>query len=163
MAKLLNKGPVTTAETALVTSAVGFDFAGNFSVKSNVPGEAKIVNMTTPIDRPEALRFAYSEVSDVYNNTSIDPSVYASSRKGVQLLVQLTDVYSLTDDVDPEYRVDLPVSAHLVIKVPACEYISDSDILDLTNRLIGGLYDGQVVNSTRIQALLRGSLVPASM
>jgi len=163
MAKVLNKGYVTTDETSLVTSAVGFDYAANFAVKSDSPGEARIVNTTTPIDRPETLRFAYSEIKDVYANTSIDTSAYASSRKGVQVLVQLTDVYALTDDTDASYRVDLPVSAHLVIKLPANENISSADVLGLANRLVGGLYDNQVVNSDRISALLRGSLLPTSM
>jgi hypothetical protein len=163
MAKTINKGPVTTNETSLVTSAVGFDFDADFRVKSNTPGEAKLVNTTTPIDRPEFMRFAYSEIKDIYNNTDIDDSVKAISHKGVQILVQLTDVWSLTDDTDASYRVDLPVSAHLVIKVPACEYISSADVLSLANRMNGGLYDSQTMDSSRLQSLLRGALVPSGL
>jgi hypothetical protein len=163
MAKTLNKGYDTTNETSLVTAAVGFDFSTDFRVKQDQPNETKLVNTTSPIDRPEQIRIAYSEVSDVYNNTSIDPSVYAASRKGVQILAQLSDVYSLTDSVDASYRVDLPVSAHIVIRIPACEHISSSDVLALVGRLNGCLYDNQVVNADRLQAMLRGALKPGSM
>lgn len=163
MAKQLNKGYVTTNETALVTAAVGFDFDSNFRVKSEVADEVKIVNTTSPIDRPEQIRFAYQEIKDVYSNTSIDSSVYAASKKGVQILAQISDVYSLTDSEDASYRVDLPVSAHIVIRVPACEYISSADILGLVNRLNGALYDQKAVNATRLQALLRGSLKPTDI
>lgn len=163
MAKSVNKGYTTTHETALVTAAVGFDFDSDFRVKSETVDEVRIVNTTSPIDRPETIRFAYSEIKDVYNNTSIDSSVYAASRKGVQILAQINEVFSLTDSVDASYRVDLPVSAHIVIRVPACEYISSSDILDLVKRLNGALYDQQTVNSDRLQALLRGSLKPTEM
>lgn len=163
MAKTINKGYVTTDETSLVTAAVGFDYATNFRVKSNQSDEVKLVNTTSPLDRPEQLRIAYSEIGDVYRNTSIDSSVYAASRKGVQILAQLTDVYSLTDDTDASYRVDLPISAHVVIRIPACEHITSSDILGIVNRLNGLLYDNQSVDSTRLEAMLRGSLVPGSM
>lgn len=163
MAKTINKGYSTASETALVTAAVGFDYGADFRVKSNTPGEAKLVNTTTPIDRPEIMRIAYSEVNDVYSNTQIDTSVQATSHKGVQILVQLTEVWSITDDTDAEYRVDLPISAHLVLKVPASELIASSDVLALTNRLIGGLYDGQAVDTTRVQSLLRGALLPVDL
>lgn len=163
MAKIINKGYVTSSETSLETAATGLDYPVNFAVKSDVPGECKIVNNTTPLDRPEIIRFAYSEIEDVYKNTNIDPSVYGASRKGVQILVQLSEVWSLTDTVDASYRVDLPISAHIVLKVPACEYITNSDILGAVNRLMGGLYVDKTVDTNRLQALLRGSLKPGNM
>lgn len=120
------------------------------------------MNITSPMDRIEKLRFAYSEIGDVYKNTSIDPSVAAASKRGVQVLAQTSETWSLTDAVDPEYRVDLPVSAHIVLKIPACEYISEADILELLGRTIGGLYDGTTAE-WRLNDLVRGSLVPKGL
>lgn len=163
MAKTINKGYDVTNETSLITAAVGFDFASDFRTKENGVNEVKLVNTTSPIDRPETLRFAYSEIKDVYKNTDIDASVMAPSHKGVQILAQLNDVYTLTDDADASYRVDLPVSAHVVIKIPACEYITSSDVLGLVDRLNGSLFDSQTMDSNRLQALLRGVLEPSEL
>ena len=163
MAKTINKGYDTTNDVALVTAAVGFDFAADFRTKENGTDEVKIVNTTAPIDRPETIRFAYSEIKDVYKNTDIDPSAYATSRKGVQILAQINEVFSLTDDTDATYRVDLPVQAHVVIKVPACEYITSSDVLGLVDRLNGCLFDAQTMDASRLQALLRGVLEPSEL
>lgn len=163
MAKILNKGYDVTNETSLVTAAVGLDFATDFRVKEETPKEVKLVNITSPLDRPEVLRFAYSEVADVYKNTSIDKTVYAPTTKGVQILAQVMDTFSLTDDTDASYRVDLPVSAHLVIKVPANENISIADIQGIVNRLNGCLFEGKTTATARLDAILRGSLTPSAL
>lgn len=163
MAKTLNKGFDPTGEASDKTLAIaGFKYPDEFRVKSESPDEAILVNITSPMDRVEKLRFAYSEVADVYKNTSIDSSVAAASKRGVQVLAQASETWSLTDDADPEYRVDLPVSAHIVVKIPACEYISETDILELLGRAVGGLYDGTTAQ-WRLSDLVRGALVPKGL
>lgn len=163
MAKTLNKGFDSTGEVMDKTLAIaGFKYPDEFRVKSESPDEAILVNVTSPMDRLEKLRFAYSEVADVYKNTSIDSSVAAASKRGVQILAQASETWSLTDAADPEYRVDLPVTAHIVVKVPACEYISETDILELLGRTVGGLYDGTTAQ-WRLSDLVRGALVPKGL
>lgn len=163
MAKVLNKGYDVTGEVMDKTLTIsGYKYPDEFRVKSESPDEAILVNITSPMDRIEKLRFAYSEIADVYRNTSIDSSVAAASKRGVQVLGQVSETWSLTDESDPEYRVDLPVSAHVVVKIPACEHISEADILELLGRAIGGLYDGTTAE-WRLSDLVRGSLVPKGL
>jgi len=136
------------------------NFSSDFRVKTEKSGEVVLTNLTTPLDRPEQIRIATSDIRDVYANTDIDPSVYAPSKRGVSILTQITDTLSVADDNDADFRVDLPVSAHLVVKVPASEYISADKVEALVARLISTLYETGEDGTTRIDSVLRGSLVP---
>lgn len=140
------------------------NFAADFRVKSENAGkESVLTNITSPIDRPEKVRIAYSDVSNIYTGSGIEPGLYAPTKRGVSVLVQLTEVISVTDSVDPTYRVDLPVSYHLVIKVPVSEAISGAVIETGIGRLLSGLYDSGSTTTARLGSILRGSLVPPEM
>lgn len=136
----------------------------DFRVKSNDNGkEIVLTNVTSPIDRPENIRIAYNQVSNIYNGTGIEPSVLAPTKRGVNVLTQLTDIYSVVDDTDADYRIDLPVSCHLVIKAPASEFIDAEIIQKSIGRLLSSLFDTGSVSDSRLEAILRGSLVPSEL
>lgn len=163
MAKSLNKGIDSTLDAPGVTLPIaGIKFGLTHRVKSESPAEAVLVNITSPLDRMETVRLGYTEVADVYKNTSIYDSVRGPSKQGVQILGQLSEVWTLSDSVDATYRVDLPVKGHLVLTVPACEYITQNDILAFVGRVISTLYDGET-GDWRIADLLRGALVPKDL
>lgn len=167
MAKVKNLGHTDTTVAgvpSLTFPRAVLNFGADFRVKSNQPGkEVVLTNLTSPVDRPEKIRIAFSDVSNVYSGTDIDSSVYAPTKRGVSVLVQLTETISVTDDADSDYRVDLPVSFHLVVKVPASEHITAADIQTGLGRLISGLFDTGVTTTTRLEAILRGSLVPQGL
>lgn len=140
------------------------NFGSDFRVKSNTPGKEMIItNITSPVDRPEKIRIGFNEVSNIYNGSGIEVPVTAPSKKGVQLLAQLTEVLSVTDDTDPEYRLDLPVSYHLVIKVPSSEYITGTVVATGLGRLVSSIFDTGVATTSRLDAILRGALTPSDM
>lgn len=166
MSKVINYGFVDTpiaGVTELKFTRGLINFGTDFRVSTNNPDELHVVNLTTPIDRPETFRFAHSSVADVYKGTSIDPSVYAPSRRGISILVQNTEIFSVTDTTDADYRVDLPISAHLVLKIPANENITAAIVEMVVGRMISGLYDTGDGSTTRLQSLLRGSLIPSDL
>lgn len=167
MAKVKNLGYTDTAiagNPTLNFTRGPLNFQTDFRVKSNQPGkEVILTNITSPPDRPERIRLGFTEVANVYSGTSVDPSLFAPSKRGVQILCQLTEVISVTDSVDPTYRVYLPVSYHLVIKVPTSENIASSDVVAGIGRLLSGLYDTGVVTTTRLDSILRGALVPSGL
>lgn len=139
------------------------NFGADWKVKENEPEEAIITNLTSPLSFPEKMRFGVSEVTDVYKGTGLDSSLYAPSRRGVSVLGQVTEVWTVTDSTDASYQVALPVSAHLVIKVPNNENITPAMVQTLIGRLISGLFETGVTDTTRLAALLRGSLLPADV
>lgn len=139
------------------------NYKADFRTKSNTPGEVIITNITSPVDRPENIRYARSEVKNVYANTDIDPSVYAPSTKGVSIVAQVTETLSVTDSADSEYRVDLPVSAHIVLKTPASEHVDAAVLETVIGRLLSSLFETGKEDTTRLEALLRGSLLPTDI
>lgn len=140
------------------------NFEKDFRVKANDAGKSVILtNITSPVDRPEKIRIAYTEVANVYSGTGIEASLSAPTKKGVSVLAQITETISVTDDADPDYRVDLPVSYHLVVKVPASEHITSSDVQQGIGRLLSSLFDTGASDASRLEAILRGSLVPTGI
>lgn len=168
MAKVISAGYTDTPIEG-VTPPVNFtrgllNFGADFRVKSNVAGkEVVLTNITAPDEQPEKIRIGYTEVSNVYAGTGVEPSVYAPSKKGVQILAQVTEVITVTDDADPEYRIDLPVSYHMVIKVPMSSYITSASIVTGVGRLLSGLFDAGAVTTSRLDAIRRGALVPTEL
>lgn len=166
MSKSVNFGYTDTAidgVTALDLSRGLVNFGADFRVKADKGNELILTNISSPIDRPEKFRIAWSLVENIYNNSGISESVQAQSVRGVNLLVQLTEVASVTDSVDAAYRVDLPLSYHLVIRVPAVEEITEDHVAAGIGRLVSGLFETGSEANTRLKALLRGSLEPTDL
>lgn len=167
MAKVISKGFIDTPINGV--SSLNFtrgllNYKADFRVKSEDAGkEVVLTNITSPIDRPEKIRIAFSDVSNVYNGSGIESGVYAPTKRGVSVLAQVTNVISVTDDTDPTYRVDLPVSYHLVIKVPVSEAITGQVIQEGIGRLLSGLFDTGSTSTIRLESILRGSLTPSDM
>lgn len=122
-------------------------------------GESKIINVTSSTDRPEKIRIAYSEVKDIYANSGIDPAYYAPSRKGFSLVSQITEVGRITESTDGSF-VDVPLSAHIVIKAAAHELITPAIIETMVKRLLSSLYNDNVTTTTRLGQLMRGAVTP---
>ena len=139
------------------------NFGADWKVKEQEPEEAIITNLTSPLSFPEKMRFCSSEVADVYKGAGIDPSLYAPSRRGVSVLGQVTEVWTVSDSADATYQVALPVSAHLVVKVPQNENITPAMVQMLIGRMISGLFETGKTDTTRLAALLRGSLLPSDL
>jgi len=166
MAKQLNTGYTDTpisGVTALELNRGLLNFQADFRVKEESAKELIAVNLTSPVDRIERVKWAATEIANVYTGTPIDPSVMAPSRRGVSIVCQINETWSVTDTVDAAYRVDLPVQAHIVLKVPANENITSAQVEQLVGRLVSGLYDTGSETTTRLTSLLRGSLKPSDL
>lgn len=140
------------------------NFGADFKVKSNTPGkEVVITNITAPLDSPETFRFAYSDIKNIYSGVDIDVNLMSPSKAGLSALVELKEVFTVTDATNPELRIQLPVSYHVVVKVPKSGYLTGSDIMAGLGRLVSGLFDTGATTTSRLDAILRGSLVPTSL
>lgn len=166
MATLVNTGYTDTpinGNPVLNLLRGSVNFGEDFRLKSQSPTEVVISNLTSPVDRQEKFRFSYSDIANIYSGTDIDPSVYAPSKRGYSVLVQLTETFSVTDSAVPSYRVDLPISAHIVLKLPANENLTSTMIQTIVARLVSGLYETGLTTTSRIASLSRGSLIPADL
>lgn len=139
------------------------NFATDFRVKSDSGKEVVLINTTSPLGVVEKIRISYSEVANVYSGSGIDASIMAPTKQGVSVLAQVTDVITVTDDTNSDYRIDLPISCHVVIKIPASEHILASDVQARLGRLLSSLFDTGVETTSRLEAILRGSLAPSDV
>lgn len=139
------------------------DFAKDFTVASKTDHRTVITNLSSPLDQPETIRWEYSPISDIYKGTSIDPKVRSASSKGASIVTQINEVMRITDDTDPSFQVDLPWSCHIVLKVPHSSYVKAVDAQSLVARLLSTLYESGSITTSRLEALLRGSMTPSDM
>lgn len=65
--------------TSLNFSRGLLNFGADFDVVNDKGSELILTNITTPRDKPEKVRLAYSVVPDVYANSGIAPGAQATS------------------------------------------------------------------------------------
>lgn len=155
----------SSASTPLSVSVPKLNWVKDFSVDSARPrkaGEIFLSNVTSPLDQPEIIRRALETVKNIYNGTGIDPSVYAISKLGFSYLTQVDDILRVTDSSVPQFRQDLPIHAHLVLRAAQSAYITTADLLAVVLRLVGTIFDG-AANEAELNALIRGQLTPSGM
>lgn len=167
MAKTISWGINDTEQPGYfpdILQVVGINFKEDFSVKSSSPSEEIVVNTTSPLDRVEAMTTAYTNIQNIYQNTSIDPKVYAPSKRGAQIMFKAQHTLSVTDDVDPSYRIDLPLQSHLVFRFPASEHITHGVLEMSLMRLLNSIYlTGEDGALGRLEAVMRGAVSRADI
>lgn len=166
MPKTTSFGFTDTAPTGGATKTLtrpNLNYAADFAKKEDSEKRCVITNLTAPYDQPETIRFEIADIKNIYNGTMIDPSVYATSKAGISLVCQVNDILRVTDSADSTYQVDLPISAHFVIKMPKSQYITASDIEKVVARCVASLYDTDSIGTSRIDALVRGSMAPSTL
>jgi hypothetical protein len=149
-------------KATLVTGTSAFpNLATDFVTIKNDSEESVASNTTSPIGKPETLRFGLTPIANIYKSTPIEKSVQSPTTRGYSLLVQVNDVLSVVDaDVDVSY--DLPISAHVVFKFPADSVVTPAHLRTVFNRLQQALYDPAdlALNTAdkKLAALMRGAL-----
>lgn len=136
-------------------------WATDWRVKQNQPSEILLTAARASVDRPAEIRVAVSAVKDVYDKSDIDPSHRSPYRRGLTILSQFRNVFTLTDSANPLSSVYLPVSAHLVIRIPILEQITSDVVKDaIIANVVGALFESTSVNGDRISDLMHGVLAP---
>jgi len=147
-----------TNRTAITPDAI--NWGADYRVVTEKPGEVVLTNIKTPIDNPEVIRVAWSEIADVFKGTKVTAEP-GQMTKGLSLLAQVNCV-----GINSETFGDTlyPLSAHLVLKVPYGMYVDSSDLMSVVTRLLGALYETKDAAPTdRVDALLRGVLTPKDL
>lgn len=140
-------------------------YSADFAVKENTTDKVVLTNRTSPLNQPEYIRYGYQNVSNIYSGTGIDPSVMATTKRGVSVVGQVDDTISVTcaSEASCDKTIMLPVSAHWVIKTPISQYISTEMLLDLLLRAVSTAFATTEVGSNRLEAIIRGALKPVGM
>lgn len=165
MARSIDYGYTPTVSQTRTVALHDIDFATNFAKDDDSANEAVVTNINAPVARPSTFRFLTESVSNVYNDTKIDPALRSDKvRRGRKVLVTKRDVWKLTDSADASFEVALPVSGNLTLRVPNCEDITASDLFKFVMDLVSAAFqETGTADGTRIIELLRGVELPSSM
>lgn len=99
-------------------------------------------NTSAPIDQPNTIRYGWQTVNDVFKGSPIqaDPE---QRRDGFQVLAQVNEVWKVHDSgdasVQPYY---LPVSGHLVLRLPVDALLTPTNATTFLTRVIGACHRG---------------------
>lgn len=166
MSKSTSFGYTDTADGGVTTKSftrANLNWPVDFVITSDGDSKALMVNKTSPLDQLEKVRIESSNIADVYKGTSIDPKVYAPSRQGTSIVCQVMDILRVTDSADSAYQVDLPISAHIVLKVPLSTHVTAANVLTVAGRALSCLFGSNDVTESRVTAMLRGSMTPTGL
>lgn len=139
-------------------SLPALNFGEDLEILSEQPGEIVYTNVTAPTDQPEVIRLARRQIANIYTGTSIDPSAYLPTRRGVHLLGEVRQTWVETDSVDSAYRRFMPLRVTIGISAPAYGNIASSDVMDLVHRAAASLYSRGDDTDAGMARLLRGVL-----
>lgn len=132
----------------------------DFRLKSGSVNEVIMVNTTTSLDADETIRLSVAEVQDIYKNSGIAVDLISDTKQGYSLLLQVNQIVKVTDSSNLNYEAHIPLSAHLVIKLPKAEAITNEVILKLVSRVVAPLYDNGVPKAL---SMLKGAISPKGL
>jgi len=160
MTKQVNYGPNGTDVPAIGTIDLAVEpinFDADFLPLVDDPGVNIYVDATAPVDRPSTLRFATRDVANVYAGGSIDPTVYLSSRKGRDIVVQAQEIHAITDSVDTDYLRMYPIKATMTLSAPLDANVDAAVLVHMIHRLLAACAaNGEDGIAIGLAALLRG-------
>lgn len=143
---------VTAAQTLLMPTV------GSFKLLSNSPNEAVYVNVAGALDQPNKVRHAVQTVPDMFKGLDIEPDA-GQRTDGLSILSQIIETWKVEDAANTAFNpYYLPVSAHMVIKLPIDALITSNVLGSLFLRLAGSIWGAP--GQTLAQAwdpLLRGA------
>lgn len=139
------------------------NFAADWDVAIDRATELIVTNLTAPRAKPENIRLSWQKVTDMYSNVDIAPANQVANLSGTAILIQLTEIGTITDSTDAAYEKQVPLSLHIVMRIPATDLVTDDYVLTALGRLVSACFETGSVSSTRIKKILRGALKPADL
>jgi len=138
MSQTLTLGPNGTDVPTIGTIDLAVEplhFDSDFAIVEEAPGKVVYADLTAPLDQPWSLRIQQSTRANIYSGTSIDPSAYASSKRGVDTVVEIRGIGKVVDSVSGA-EVLLPFRWALTSTMPVHATVDKTVCLALVKRLL---------------------------
>jgi hypothetical protein len=147
--------PDVSGNIGVLGPALNYDL--DFREIESGTGFKVYTDITSPVDQPATIRIAHKERANVYAGTSIDPSVYLPTRRGVDTIIEVREVWTESDSEDSSYLRQVPVRAAITLTLPAYGNVSTEDVEHLLSRLVVSLFEQSEDSiDTGLEALLHG-------
>lgn len=149
-----------TIATPKNISVPDLKYATDYTKVLDASEEAKIANTTGPdLLSHENIRFARSEVSNIYVGVNSDSAMVLPQKKGVQVMCELSNTYRAANSVSGN-EYDLPCKGRIVLRFPASTCVTEALVTDLLVRTIAAAFGTGATNASRIMDLAMGALLP---
>jgi len=158
MAYTINHNIDTTGEQSK-SITLNLPASQNYAIKADSPGEARLENLTSPLGRGEQVTLRYSVLSDVYKGSNVDRAYMTPSRRGVTVLVQVSQVWTANDAENTDAsQYDMPARCNISFYIPSNRLVSDADVEQLLLRTLAGFYWNDGISD--IAKMARGAINP---
>lgn len=135
----------------------------DYAKKEDEPASASIVNTTsTGLSSAESIKFGYSPVANIYTNTDVDAAAFAPSKRGVQVMAEITENYTAINSVTGD-EIILPCKGRVVLRFPSMSCVNDALIKDLLTRSVAAAFNTGLTDASRVIEMAKGSLLPSGL
>lgn len=149
-----------TLTTAKNISVPDLSWVADYTKVLDGPEEAKVANTTGPdLISHENVRFARSEVANIYTGVNSDSAMVMPMKKGVQVMCELSSTYRAANKVSGN-EYDLPCKGRIVLRFPASTCVTQALVTDLLIRTIASAYGTGAVTAQRMMDMAMGALLP---
>lgn len=153
----LTTDTVTTGKSLTIPD---LSYATDYAKTTDEPAEAILANLTsTALGTMETIRYAKSDVKNVYTNTSVGASNQMPAKTGIRTLAEANVLIQATNNVSGEEYL-VPIRAWTCVQIPTASFISDAVLGYAMGRALGAMFDTGLATTSREEAVARGSLVP---
>lgn len=153
----LTTDTVTAGKTLTIPD---LKYATDYAKTEDEPSQAVIANLTsTALGTMETIRYAKSDVKNIYTNTQVGASNQMPAKTGVRTLVEANVLIQAANSVSGEEYL-IPVRAWTCVQIPTASFISDAVLNYAMGRVLGAMFDTSLTTTSREEAVARGSLLP---
>lgn len=147
-------------DTEATMNVARMTFNKDYARTSQTSTETDVVNTTSNlVGDVENVRFAYSKVNDIYDQSSVDPGNQLDNHRGVQIMVEAKTQLMATNSVSGKECI-LPMKSRIVVRVPAASLITQEAVAYAVNRAIAAAYGSEDSIAKNLMSMARGALDP---
>jgi len=129
---------LSSAMTPLGYDGSGVIAAVPYVLRTDNPGETVYQNVSCNIDQPNYVKYSAAVVPDMFKNISLSPIEGQTGVQGLNYLIQVAETWAMRDGIATPSAF-LPVSAHIVLKLPQHVAVDATAVTGLVCRLLGAL------------------------
>lgn len=161
---MANYGYHDSSSAKINMSLPALDYDKDFALVENGANAVILSNTTGPVDQPETIRYAISDVSNIYKNSDIQPIHRQDGVRGKKVLISVRDTARVT--LGSGDTVDYPVKAGITLEYPLSADLTPSDFFEVVSRCAAATQDylkntvAGTADSNLMASIVRGALNP---
>lgn len=135
-------------------------YASDFAVSKNDPAEAVLVNVTgASLASPESIRYAKTNINDVYVGTDIPSAQRSAVKSGVRTLCEVRFQLKAVNSVSGS-EIFLPFRGWVCLQLPTANIVTGAAVTYALQRAVASTLKTGVVTNSREIEVARGDLIP---